>query len=151
MPETKQDVNWANLVSLDLSTFDQPGGKEALAKQLKHAVHNVVSQPSHLNVFLTSCLHTLYFQGFFYIVNFGFSQEEVDEQFGIGKQVFDLPFEEKAKYAADHANGGYNGYTVRSSFSFLFFSFLLFSFLFFVNRSDDSLSTTGTPTSPLPK
>ncbi|CDZ97526.1 isopenicillin n synthase [Phaffia rhodozyma] len=90
LPETKENVNWADLVSLDLSTFDQPGGKEALAKQLNDAVHNV---------------------GFFYIVNFGFAQEEVDNQFALGKQVFDLPFEEKAKFAADHANGGYNGYT----------------------------------------
>lgn len=45
-------------------------------------------------------------QGFFYIVNFGFDQAEVDEQFAIGKEVFDLPLEERAKYSADHANGG---------------------------------------------
>jgi len=34
-------VDWADLVTLDLSKFDAPGGKEQLAAQLKDAVHNV--------------------------------------------------------------------------------------------------------------
>jgi len=34
-------VDWADLVTLDLSQFDAPGGKEKLAKQLDHAVHKV--------------------------------------------------------------------------------------------------------------
>lgn len=34
-------VPWADLITLDLTTFDEPGGKEKLAKQLKHAVHTV--------------------------------------------------------------------------------------------------------------
>jgi isopenicillin N synthase-like dioxygenase len=82
-------VDWADLATLDLSTFDQPGGKDALAKQLFHALQSI---------------------GFFYIVNFGLSQEEVDRQFAIGKSVFELPTEEKIKYRADLENGGYNGY-----------------------------------------
>ena len=82
-------VDWADLVTLDLSKFDQPGGKEALAKQLFDAIQNI---------------------GFFYIVNFGLSQEEVDRQFAIGKSFFELSTEEKLKYRADLANGGYNGY-----------------------------------------
>lgn len=32
-------VDWADLVTLDLSKFDQPGGKQQLANQLKDAVH----------------------------------------------------------------------------------------------------------------
>lgn len=48
--------------------------------------------------------------GFFYIINFGFTQAEVDRQFSIGKQIFNLPLEEKLKYRADLENGGYNGY-----------------------------------------
>lgn len=96
LPETKEDLSWAELVSLDLSTFDQPGGKEALAKQLKHAVHTV---------------------GFFYVVGYGISQEKVDKQFAIGKEVFDLSLEEKTKYAADHANGGYSTSTLCGSTS----------------------------------
>ena len=82
-------MNWAELVTLDLSTFDAPGGKEALAKQLEEAIQKV---------------------GFFYIVNFGLSQEEVDRQFAIGKSVLELPVEEKLKYRADLEHGGYNGY-----------------------------------------
>lgn len=34
-------VDWAELVTLDLSLYDQPGGKEELAKQLDHAVRHV--------------------------------------------------------------------------------------------------------------
>ena len=76
-------------MTLDLSKFDQPGGKEALAKQLFEAIQNI---------------------GFFYIINFGLSQEQVDHQFAIGKNHFELPTEEKIKYRADLENGGYNGY-----------------------------------------
>ncbi|EPE09966.1 2og-fe oxygenase family [Ophiostoma piceae UAMH 11346] len=89
IPETAHELNWAELVTLDLSTFDAPGGKEALAKQLEEAIQKV---------------------GFFYIINFGLSQEEVDRQFAIGKSVLELPTEEKLKYRADLEHGGYNGY-----------------------------------------
>lgn len=34
-------VDWADLVTLDLSLFDVPGGKQKLANQLRDAVHNV--------------------------------------------------------------------------------------------------------------
>lgn len=87
-------VDWADLITLDLSLFDQPGGKQALATQLKEAVHNV---------------------GFFYITNFGLSQGEVDRQFAIGKEFFSLPTEEKIKYKADLAHGNYNGYRPKGS------------------------------------
>ncbi|ORY27925.1 putative UPF0676 protein [Naematelia encephala] len=88
-PETTANLEWAELVNLKLSKFDQPGGKEELAQQLKYAVHNV---------------------GFFYVSDFGLSQEEVDFQFKIGQEFFELPMEEKVKYAADHKNHSYNGY-----------------------------------------
>ncbi|KAH0841698.1 hypothetical protein AYO21_01070 [Fonsecaea monophora] len=89
VPETKHELDWADLVTLDLSKFDQPGGKEALAAQLFDAVNRI---------------------GFFYIINFGLTQEEVDRQFSLCKQVFNLPADEKIKYRADLENGGYNGY-----------------------------------------
>ncbi|EXJ53942.1 hypothetical protein A1O7_09279 [Cladophialophora yegresii CBS 114405] len=92
VPETKEELDWADLVTLDLSKFDQPGGKQELAAQLFDAVNRI---------------------GFFYIINFGLSQEEVDRQFSLCKQVFDLPTEEKLKYRADLENGGYNGYKPR--------------------------------------
>jgi isopenicillin N synthase-like dioxygenase len=34
-------VEWADLVTLDLSQFDAPGGKQKLANQLRDAVHKV--------------------------------------------------------------------------------------------------------------
>ena len=82
-------MDWAGLVTLDLSEFNNPGGKQKLANQLKDAVHNV---------------------GFFYITNFGLTQEQVDRQFAIGREFFQLPTEEKLKYRADLEHGNYNGY-----------------------------------------
>lgn len=38
---TDKVVPWAELVTLDLSQYDQPGGKEELVKQLDHAVRHV--------------------------------------------------------------------------------------------------------------
>ncbi|KAI6084408.1 Clavaminate synthase-like protein [Hypoxylon rubiginosum] len=89
VPETQYELDWADLVTLDLSQFDQPGGKQKLAAQLFEAIQKI---------------------GFFYIINFGFTQEQVDRQFAIGKEVFQLPTEEKLKYRADLEHGGYNGY-----------------------------------------
>ncbi len=39
--ESKHELDWADLVTLDLSKFDAPGGKQELASQLKDAVHKV--------------------------------------------------------------------------------------------------------------
>ncbi|ETS75196.1 hypothetical protein PFICI_13680 [Pestalotiopsis fici W106-1] len=89
IPETQYELDWAQLATLDLSQFDQPGGKEKLAKQLSEAIEKI---------------------GFFYITDFGLTQEQVDRQFAIGKEVFQLSTEEKLKYRADLENGGYNGY-----------------------------------------
>ncbi|KAJ5169353.1 Oxoglutarate/iron-dependent dioxygenase [Penicillium coprophilum] len=88
-PETTFDLDWADLATLDLALFDQPGGKEQLAKQLFEAIQKI---------------------GFFYITNFGLSQEEVDRQFSIGEAIFKLPIEEKLKFRAELEKGAYNGY-----------------------------------------
>ena len=91
VPETKEQLDWAELVTLDLSEFDSPGGKQKLASQLEHAAQNV---------------------GFFYVKNFGISQEEVDRQFALGREFYDLPLEERLKYhnIQDLERGEYNGY-----------------------------------------
>src|SRR4051812_17310515 len=88
-PETKEELPWAELVTLDLSEFERPGGKERLAKQLEHAIHHV---------------------GFFYVKNYGLSQEQVDHQFTLAKHFFSLPVEEKEKFEVDYANADYNGW-----------------------------------------
>jgi isopenicillin N synthase-like dioxygenase len=53
---------------------------------------------------------TAEYLGFFYITNVGLSQEQVNRQFAIGKEFFELPHEEKLKYRADLEAGSYNGY-----------------------------------------
>ena len=84
-------MDWAELVTLDLSRFDEPGGKQQLAEQLDYAAQHV---------------------GFFYVKNFDISQEEVDRQFALGREFYELPLEEKLKYhnAEDLRSGEYNGY-----------------------------------------
>lgn len=39
---TKENLEWAPLSTIDLSRFDEPGGKQELAKQL----YDAVSRPS---------------------------------------------------------------------------------------------------------
>ncbi|KAJ5170442.1 uncharacterized protein N7500_003225 [Penicillium coprophilum] len=91
VPVTKEDLEWAELITLDLSQYEQPGGKEDLVKQLDHAVRNV---------------------GFFYVKNFNISQEEIDNQFALGREFYALPLEEKLKFhsASDLERGEYNSY-----------------------------------------
>ncbi|KAK7417470.1 hypothetical protein QQX98_004590 [Neonectria punicea] len=91
VPVTKENLDWAELATLDLSLFDQPGGKEELVKQLDHAVRHV---------------------GFFYVKNFNITQEEIDQQFALGREFYALPLDEKLKYhnQDDLEKGEYNGY-----------------------------------------
>ena len=39
--QTKEDLPWAPLPRIDLSRFDEPGGKQALAAELTDAIHRV--------------------------------------------------------------------------------------------------------------
>lgn len=50
--------------------------------------------------------------GFFYVKNFNISQEEVDSQFALGREFYNLPLEERLKYHNIKAleSGDYNGY-----------------------------------------
>ena len=63
---------------------------------------------SHSSILFSANAH--FSLGFFYIINFGLSQEDVDRQFSIGKEIFKLPIEEKLKFRAELEKGGYNGY-----------------------------------------
>src|ERR1700743_2773449 len=83
--ETKADLPWASLVTLDLSEFDQPGGKAKLAAQLKEAIHKI---------------------GFFYIINHGISQKDIDDQLELASAIFSLSHEEKMKCAVNSALPG---------------------------------------------
>lgn len=41
VPETSADLEWADLATLDLSKFDQPGGKQELATTLARALEEI--------------------------------------------------------------------------------------------------------------
>ncbi|KAK7946053.1 uncharacterized protein PG986_010374 [Apiospora aurea] len=89
--KTKHDLPWADIQIIDLSTFDEPGGKEKLAAELRDAIH-----------------HT----GFFSVVGTGISRREGQRQYDIAQAFFALPHAEKAKpeYKCDFAQGNYFGY-----------------------------------------
>jgi len=88
--ETKADLPWADLETVDLSHFDEVGGKQKLAAQLIEAVRT---------------------KGFLYVKGWkGISQERVNRQFAIGQEFFELPLEEKSKYIPNLDAGEYNGY-----------------------------------------
>ncbi|KAJ5839536.1 uncharacterized protein N7525_004724 [Penicillium rubens] len=104
LPETKHELEYADLAMLDLSEFDRPGGKEKLAEQLRAAAHHSgITSTYQIGTSANS-------SGFFYITNFGLTQAEIDEQFAIAKAFFALPQEERLKYRAPLEEGNYNGY-----------------------------------------
>ncbi|TID16195.1 putative UPF0676 protein [Venturia nashicola] len=84
-----ESLHVSELVTLDLEDYPRSGGKERLAAQLSHAVHHV---------------------GFFYVMNYGLSEEQANNQFTLAKHFFELPFEEKAKYEVNYAEADYNGW-----------------------------------------
>ncbi|ORY29543.1 hypothetical protein BCR39DRAFT_481674 [Naematelia encephala] len=89
VPETKEDLDWADLPTIDLSKFGTPEGNAELSQTLIEAIRT---------------------KGFFYVVGYDISQERVNRQFALGQRFYELPLEEKLKYTPDLENGEYNGY-----------------------------------------
>ncbi|KAH9829357.1 Clavaminate synthase-like protein [Rhodofomes roseus] len=90
VPETKETLDWADLVTLDFSLLATPEGKKELAQTLLKAVRE---------------------DGFFYVKNFNIAQERVNRQFSLGKRFYELPQEEKLKYVPEGLDQGkFNGY-----------------------------------------
>lgn len=77
------------VATIDLSLSGNDEGNQILAKTLLESIRT---------------------KGFFYVTNFGISQEDVDTQFSLGQQFYELPLEEKLKYQPDLDSGDYNGY-----------------------------------------
>ena len=73
----QENLDWADLITLDFSLLATPEGKQQLAQSLLKAVRE---------------------DGFFYVKNFNISQERVNRQFSLGKRFYELPLEEKLKY-----------------------------------------------------
>ncbi|KAE9575589.1 hypothetical protein CGMCC3_g8249 [Colletotrichum fructicola] len=88
-PETSASLDWADLAALDLSKFDQPGGKHELAAELSTAIEKI---------------------GFFYVINHGLSREDIDTQFALASSVLGLSDVEKTPYRAALEAGDYNGW-----------------------------------------
>ncbi|KIW54141.1 hypothetical protein PV05_06523 [Exophiala xenobiotica] len=91
--QTREKLDWAPLTTIDLSRFDEPGGKQQLAKDLYDAVTRV---------------------GFWTVVNSGIDDERVLRQFSIGNTFFKEPLEEKRRYPCNFAEGEYFGYRENS-------------------------------------
>lgn len=89
VPETRENLDWADLATVDLSKYGTPEGNRELADTLINSVRT---------------------KGFFYVTNFGVDQSRVDRQFALGQAFYELPLEEKLKYTPDLENGEYNGY-----------------------------------------
>ncbi|EFX01571.1 2og-Fe oxygenase family protein [Grosmannia clavigera kw1407] len=64
--KTRQDLPWADIAAIDLSKFDQPGGKDQLVEDLRQAVHET---------------------GFFGLINTGFTPEENNDKKMLGPEV----------------------------------------------------------------
>ncbi|KXS22269.1 2OG-Fe(II) oxygenase superfamily protein [Gonapodya prolifera JEL478] len=89
VPETKENLEWADLPTVDLSKIDTPEGKQQQAQVLIDAVRT---------------------KGFFYVTGYAISQARIDAQFAIGQKFYELPLEEKLKLVPDLESGDYNGY-----------------------------------------
>ena len=88
-PMTDTNLDWAPLVEIDISRFDEPGEKQRLAAQLEDAVKNV---------------------GFWIVKGHGISDEEVLRQLAIANAFFKLPKDEKLKVQIDLAHDHNYGY-----------------------------------------
>ncbi|KAK7047124.1 hypothetical protein VNI00_006789 [Paramarasmius palmivorus] len=89
-PPTKHELEYAPLVTIDISDFNRsPEDNARLAAELVNASHNT---------------------GFWVITGHGITNEEVNRQLSIGQAFHTLPLDEKKKLECDFANGNYMGY-----------------------------------------
>ncbi|GKT87610.1 flavonol synthase [Colletotrichum tofieldiae] len=87
--ETTSLLGGLEVPTIDLANYGTPEGNKELAQTLIEAIRT---------------------KGFFYVINYGISQEAVDTQFSLGQKFYELPLEEKLKYEPDLDSGDYNGY-----------------------------------------
>ncbi|CAK7222010.1 hypothetical protein SBRCBS47491_004722 [Sporothrix bragantina] len=94
--ETKEDLPFADLVKIDLSTYeDGPEARKKLAQDLNQAMRT---------------------QGFFYVINHGISEQEIERQIDIGYTVLTTtPLEEKRSLEGQmKKDGSYQGFKLRN-------------------------------------
>ncbi|GFZ44251.1 hypothetical protein JCM24511_01973 [Saitozyma sp. JCM 24511] len=94
-PSKQQDLPFADLKTVDMGSFhDGPEAQAKIAEEIRQAMHE---------------------QGFFTLINHGFTQEEVARQMDIGYTVLQrTPLEEKQKLRARmQEDGCYKGFKLR--------------------------------------
>ncbi|KAF5392755.1 hypothetical protein D9757_000799 [Collybiopsis confluens] len=92
-PTTKNEVEWADILTVDLSLYDTD--KTKLIQTVETALQR---------------------DGFFYVVGHGISAEDLNRQFAIGQVAFDeVPREEKEEYRAQiKEKGTFMGYKLQN-------------------------------------
>lgn len=84
-PPTKYTLDYAPLVSIDLSTFnDSAGERMRLAQLLADASHNT---------------------GFWVVTGHGISDDDIKRQLALGQAFFKRPIEEKREFPCDFEAG----------------------------------------------
>lgn len=88
--ETKENLDWADLYTIDLSKFNDPIGRKELVKQLGDAVHS---------------------DGVWAVVGTGITQDDINKQFALGLKFFEeSSLEDKKSQLVNFEEGNYFGY-----------------------------------------
>lgn len=90
--ETKEQLQWAELETIDLTLLDDPSAREDLIKRTKHGLRE---------------------DGFLFVTGTGVSSETIQRNLAIAQHAINLEREEKEKYAAKLQEGSYEGYKLR--------------------------------------
>ncbi|KAF7298740.1 Flavonol synthase/flavanone 3-hydroxylase [Mycena indigotica] len=93
-PVTNEDLDWADLAVIDLSKASDPDSQAELTKKVCDAMHN---------------------QGFFYVINHGWTAEQTARMFDIANLAFTgVSEEQKQKYSSNlKTTGSFQGYKPR--------------------------------------
>ncbi|KAF9067968.1 Clavaminate synthase-like protein [Rhodocollybia butyracea] len=93
-PPTAEQLDWADLAIIDLSKADTPVGRKELAKEVVQAMNT---------------------QGFFYVVNHGYTTEQTRRMFSIASATFDEVDSEEKKIYMGKSLDVYEGYKPRQT------------------------------------
>ncbi|KAF5363389.1 hypothetical protein D9756_000242 [Leucocoprinus leucothites] len=93
-PPTQENLEWADLATVDMSNADTVEGRKALVKQVHDAIKN---------------------EGFLYVVNHGFTPEQTKRMFDLANYAIEnVNEEEKSHYVGNmREDGSYRGYKPR--------------------------------------
>ncbi|KAJ3992147.1 Clavaminate synthase-like protein [Lentinula boryana] len=93
-PATTEPLDWAELAIIDLSKANTPEGRKALAEEVVQAMNT---------------------QGFFYVINHGYTLEQTRRMFAIASSTFDDVDSEEKKIYMGKSPAVYEGYKPRQT------------------------------------